>query len=227
MITDDTGTAVWSAWYEPFGKAVVTDNQIDPVVFNLRFPGQYYDSETGLHYNWNRYYDPMTGRYVSSDPIGLEGGLNSYLYATANPLTFVDPYGLWAIGDPLPQSVVDVAAGWGDGISGALTFGFYSTADIRQRFGIDDAVNHCSDAYRQSEVVGQLQGALTAPGAAAKGLARLSRLEQLRWLNQNRYLRFGLGKPGPGMSKVDMMRIGPSPWNIGTRTRAWWTHWRL
>jgi RHS repeat-associated protein len=54
----------------------------------------YADSETGLYYNWNRYYDPEIGRYISSDPIGLRGGLNTYLYARATPLRYIDPTGL-------------------------------------------------------------------------------------------------------------------------------------
>ena len=58
-------------------------------------PGQYYDAETGLHYNWHRYYDPDTGRYLTPDPIGLEGGINPFLYTSNNPVNYIDPYGLF------------------------------------------------------------------------------------------------------------------------------------
>ena len=59
----------------------------------LRFQGQYYDEETGLHYNRHRYYNPQTGRYLTPDPIGLAGGVNGYLYGV-NPTGWVDPLGL-------------------------------------------------------------------------------------------------------------------------------------
>jgi len=61
--------------------------------YNPRFPGQYFDKETNLHYNYFRYYEPETGRYISPDPIGLAGGINIYGYAKQNPLSFVDPQG--------------------------------------------------------------------------------------------------------------------------------------
>ena len=63
-------------------------------VYNLRYPGQYYDSETGLNYNYFRDYDPQTGRYIESDPIGLQGGANTYSYVGDQPLSSEDPTGL-------------------------------------------------------------------------------------------------------------------------------------
>jgi RHS repeat-associated protein len=59
----------------------------------FRFPGQYYDSETGLHYNYFRYYDPTIGRYVTPDPIGLKGGINLFVYTANNPVNRIDPIG--------------------------------------------------------------------------------------------------------------------------------------
>jgi RHS repeat-associated protein len=59
----------------------------------LRFPGQYYDKETNLHYNYFRDYDPQTGRYIESDPVGLNAGINTYTYVDSNPLRYFDPIG--------------------------------------------------------------------------------------------------------------------------------------
>lgn len=60
----------------------------------MLLPGQYFDAETGLHYNYFRNYDPSTGRYVESDPLGLAGGLNVYAYGNLNPINTTDPLGL-------------------------------------------------------------------------------------------------------------------------------------
>ncbi|MBT9613369.1 MAG: RHS repeat protein [Burkholderiales bacterium] len=104
VITDQTNKTVWRWDSNPFGAdAANEDADGDGVKFgyNLRFPGQYWDKETGLHQNYFRDYDSSTGRYVQSDPIGLEGGLNTYTYVENNPISFVDPEGL-AGGPPAP-----------------------------------------------------------------------------------------------------------------------------
>jgi RHS repeat-associated protein len=89
-LTDGSGNVVWEAFYKTFGEAQIETALIDN---NLRFPGQYFDSETELHYNYLRDYDPSTGRYLQFDPIGLEGGLNGYIYAQSDPVNLYDPTG--------------------------------------------------------------------------------------------------------------------------------------
>ena len=90
-LTGMTGAVVWSAQYAAFGLAQV---ETEAVVNNLRFPGQYFDAETGLHYNFQRYYEPGIGRYMQPDPIGLNGGINIFTYAKNHPLYFQDHLGL-------------------------------------------------------------------------------------------------------------------------------------
>jgi RHS repeat-associated protein len=92
VVTDDTQAIAWKAVYTPFGDAVAS---IQAVENPFRFPGQYYDSETGLHYNYFRYYNPQTGRYITPDPIGLEGGINLFSYVANSPVNRTDPLGLW------------------------------------------------------------------------------------------------------------------------------------
>ena len=94
-LLNQSGVVVWSATYDSFGKATV--DAASTVSNNLRFPGQYEDGETGLHYNWMRYYDPLRGRYVTSDPIRLLGGVNFYIYVGGNPLAGIDPKGLFKV----------------------------------------------------------------------------------------------------------------------------------
>jgi len=106
LMTDENGTAVWSADYAPFGEATVT---LDTVPLALRFPGQYADAETGLHYNHFRDYDPTLGRYLSAAPAGRVDGPNRYLYALARPLERTDVLGLWSRGDSLsPERLAEL-----------------------------------------------------------------------------------------------------------------------
>ena len=91
-MTDGSGTVVWAADYKPFGEATVT---VSTITNNLRFPGQYYDAETGLHYNYRRDYNSVIGRYIEADPIGIASGRNHlFSYVGNNPIRSVDPSGL-------------------------------------------------------------------------------------------------------------------------------------
>ena len=90
-ITNANGELVWTAQYKAYGSLALA--AVQQGENNLRFQGQYYDEESGLHYNRHRYYDPECGRFINQDPIGLLGGDNNYLYVP-NPVTWVDPLGL-------------------------------------------------------------------------------------------------------------------------------------
>ena len=97
VITDSSGTEVWRWDSAPFGETAANEEPMQATgkfTFNFRFPGQYWDAETGLHYNYFRDYDPASGRYVESDPIGLVGGINTFTYVDSNSLSFMDSYGL-------------------------------------------------------------------------------------------------------------------------------------
>uniref|UniRef100_UPI0010F52D62 RHS repeat-associated core domain-containing protein n=1 Tax=Chitinivorax sp. B TaxID=2502235 RepID=UPI0010F52D62 len=87
----------WRWESEAFGNTLPdqdADKNGSQFVYNLRFPGQYWDHGIKLSHNWYRTYNPETGRYVQSDPIGLQGGLNTYGYVGGDPITKADPTGL-------------------------------------------------------------------------------------------------------------------------------------
>ena len=96
LVADASGATVW-LWeqQEPFGTNWANENPGGAGIFDLplRYPGQYFDKETTIHYNYSRDYDPALGRYIESDPIGLAAGLNTYGYVVGNPIGLVDPYG--------------------------------------------------------------------------------------------------------------------------------------
>jgi len=119
QITDPASKKILWRWDgEPFGNSLADEDPSKTgkkFSYNLRFPGQYFDKETGKHYNYFRDYDPATGRYIQSDPIGLAGGINTYGYVGGNPNQYADPTGLF-----VPALAVPVVCG-GGGCAAAAT----------------------------------------------------------------------------------------------------------
>jgi RHS repeat-associated protein len=169
-ITQASGNGkVWE-WKndDPFGANMPDENPsgiAGTFKYNLRFPGQYYDQETGTYYNYFRDYDPSVGRYVQSDPIGLEGGVNTYAYVEGNPLSLIDPFGLWAWGDPIDQDWVNGIAGFGDGVFKAVTFGIGDLNQLRTIAGISGGVETSCAAYTWSTKAGIGVGIVALGGA--------------------------------------------------------------
>lgn len=138
-------------------------------------PGQYYDQETGLHYNYFRYYDPSTGRYITSDPIGLSGGFNTYTYAANNPLLYFDPLGLYCLSNKEINTITGIIGG---SIAGAITYGSYGPwaaiagalggAGIGGAFGYTGASSE-SEAIVQGAGIGVVTGLPSGPSAVLGG----------------------------------------------------------
>jgi RHS repeat-associated protein len=92
LLMDANAAVTWKATYKPFGEAMIEPASTS--TNNLRFPGQYFDQETGFYYNYHRYYDPAKGRYLTSDPLRVLGEIQLFAYVRNNPTNLVDPFGL-------------------------------------------------------------------------------------------------------------------------------------
>lgn len=118
-LTDATKAVVYDRQQEPYGETYTTTTGMNS---QLRFTGQIRDAEVGLHYNYFRDYDPTTGRYVETDPIGLQGGLNRYGYVGGNPIQWTDPTGT------VPLALPVICAGGGcEAAAGAVAAGIIAT----------------------------------------------------------------------------------------------------
>ena len=95
LVKSSAGAASWRWRSDAYGVGAADENPSGAGMFefNARFPGQQFDGETGLYYNNARYYDPTVGRYISSDPVGLQGGVNTYAYGLQSPVVYTDPSG--------------------------------------------------------------------------------------------------------------------------------------
>ena len=152
-MTDSTGTVVWSADYKPFGEATV---MVSTITNNLRFPGQYYDAETGLNYNYYRDYNPIIGRYIEADPLGLQGGMNLYGYVSGNPINLKDPTGLEECkhGRYVPCEKMDFINKWickKAADESCRRTGYGACCELEKTGCMGCAENECDDAKRNAK----------------------------------------------------------------------------
>lgn len=187
-LVDSAKTIRWRAKWYPFGEIY---DEFVSVTNDVRFPGQLRDEESGLYYNWHRYYSPELGRYYQADPMGLRGGdYNLYRYAIASPTRNVDLDGTFSFEKvlasmpTLPHWFVNGSAGFGDVLLGG--FG----DELREAFGAEGVVNRCSKAYHTGEVLGYVVDAATGlrGGSALAGTksaaTEFSHFIPKRWLKK-------------------------------------------
>lgn len=169
VVNANTGEVAQRLDYDVWGRAIDDTN---PGFQPFGYAGGLYDPDTQLVRFGARDYDGQTGRWTAKDPILFWGGdSNLYAYVGGNPISYYDPYGLWAWGDLIPQGVVDFSAGFGDTVS----FGLTNWA--RNQMGTNGAVNKCSGDYTAGEVAGVavdtvIGGAAGWEAAGAKGAGK-------------------------------------------------------
>ena len=156
------GLVVWDGKYDAFGNCTV---ELEGITNNLRFAGQYFDAETGLHYNLNRYYDPQIGRYLRADPFG--DGLNLYAYCFNNPNGLIDPLGLCAVKNFF--FFFGQANFWaGFGVTITLGGSKWIRDQWNQTYGWSDSVNYSSGTYKAGQWSGYAWELATGVAGATK-----------------------------------------------------------
>jgi RHS repeat-associated protein len=196
------GQVAWQWAYSAFGDeqpmiaknrfANVALNQafgtstVPAVTFNLRYPGQYFDQESGLHYNYHRSYSAMTGRYTQSDPIGLDGGWNRFGYVGQNPLGFTDPLGLRGL----------TSGGSATGISTGLGITGLGIINAVRPTGMSRLEERQFDRYCTTD-----QDPCAALKAAAKQAIQAARSKMINMLNDPKQLFIhAINSPNPSVT---------------------------
>lgn len=219
----ENGELVWAAYYTAFGE--VNQEFSSGVRCPLRFQGQYYDDETGLHYNRHRYYDPEAGRFISQDPIGLLGGLNNYRYVP-NPVGWVDPLGLNSTepdeGSSFfhqgPQNI-------------PLGGGVYSETDLFHHVQVVDTGNVFGNfglgmVYSANNIVAQLgNGAIGIVSLPSIAYAEANGMSVAEAENELLGLSMSTGGPiiggGSGLLLTGGSRVARALKTVGKKVKSW------
>jgi RHS repeat-associated protein len=226
VITDNLGTPValvdedktirWKAQWYPFGEFY---DELVSSTNDIRFSGQWEDDETGLYYNWHRYYGPTTGRYYQPDPIGLDGRAALYLYGGANPVGNIDPFGLYSWSE-FGYDLAQAAVGFGDDISFGITRWIRST----EWYGGDRFTDECSGSYKIGEWLGVIVSSFggTSIGRGIS-LARMARYT--KYGSRAAGIEFSHWIPVRYFEKVGLKRYaGQTIWNgnyVSRYTHSW------
>jgi RHS repeat-associated protein len=202
-IVNTAGQLRWRWLAEPFGTTAPETNPaaLGAFTFNLRMPGQYADSETGLFYNYFRDYDAGTGRYVQSDPIGLAGGINTYSYVESDPTGSADPDGLRGRRNPPPipgdyGRYPHVPDYWRNDPGQDYREGHYASVCVRSSCPFINPPNLCSVSNSDGSAASRRQGPfLSAPGAPGLCICEEWRLE---W-------RLGRRPPNGNLDRINLI----------------------
>ncbi|WP_346361256.1 RHS repeat-associated core domain-containing protein [Bosea sp. (in: a-proteobacteria)] len=185
-MTDQSQTLVWDAQYRPYGEVISITGSAS---LDARFPGQWFQLETGLHYNWHRHYDPTTGRYLQPDPLGLVDGPSVYAYANSSPQMWSDPEGL--------NPAIPIVAYCAANPLACATLGGGISAGVQQIIAFCMAKK--SGKEKASDIPSWAAGQRPRPGESGKEFAD-------RLLDQ----RYGKGnyKKGPGSEHSKVQKYG-------------------